>query len=52
MNLQVADAVIDGINGLYLNANFHNVISNLEQIEGVMNKNFLDIAREKIKKLL
>ena len=52
MNLQIADAARDGINGLYLNANFHNVISDIEQIEGVMGKNFLDIAQGKIEKLL
>ena len=52
MNLQVADAVRDGINGLYLNANFHNAISDIEQIEGVMSRNFLDIAKGKIKDLL
>ena len=52
INLQVADAVIDGINGLYLNANFHNEILDLEQIEEVISKNFLDIARGKIKELL
>lgn len=48
MNLQIADAARDGINGLYLNANFHNVISDTEQTEEVMRRNFLDIAKVKI----
>lgn len=51
MNLQIADATRDGINGLYLNANFHNAISDIEQIEVVMGKNFLDIANKKINEL-
>lgn len=52
MNLQIADAVREEVSGLYLNANFHNTVSDINQIEGIMSTDFLAIAQKKIKDLL
>jgi hypothetical protein len=52
LNLRVADAVIEGEKGFYCDANFNNNINeDSDNIEDIIKKDFLEIARKKINKI-
>ncbi len=52
MQITIADAVKDGVDGIYFNVNYHNIVEDCDNIIDIINKNLITQAVEKIESII